>query len=208
MRCYLVLHLRFVISPLDMELSLWPQIFMEHMLCMQICCDLWSLVLWKPWFINWCKTQGQKYPWEETHWSNPLIFFFFHTSYNDAKTTSFPGVRTLKIAFMALQSHLRTLWHNLLLLLGHSSGHYLSLSIQNWHGDLIFRPLTSISFSMSLDTPWHFSLYLTLQNCLSSSFHIRLLSQEKTASTHVLWPLELHCQVRQKTQQMVLLDII
>lgn len=124
MRCYLVLHLRFVISPLDMELSLWPQIFMEHILCMQICCDLWSLVLWKPWFINWCKTQGQKYPWEETHWSNPLIFFFFfHTSYNDAKTTSFPGVRTLKIAFMALQSHLRTLWHNLLLLLGHSSGH-------------------------------------------------------------------------------------
>ena len=52
-------------------------------------------------------------------------------------------------------------------------------------GNLIFRSLTSISFSMSLDPPWHFSFYLTLQNCLSSSFHIRLLSQEKTASAHV-----------------------
>lgn len=69
------------------------------------------------------QNSGTKIPMRGNTLEQSVDFFFFHTSYNDAKTTSFPGVRTLKIAFMALQSHLRTLWHNLLLLLGHSSGH-------------------------------------------------------------------------------------
>lgn len=54
---------------------------------------------------------------------------------------------------MALKSHLRTLQHNLLLLLGIPLAISFPISQELAHGNLIFRSLTSISFSMSLDPP-------------------------------------------------------
>lgn len=96
---------------------------------------------------------------------------------------------------------LRTLWCNLLLFLRPSSGHVSSYHSRTGTEKSDIRPLTPTSFSLSPSLPNIFRYYLTLQHCLSSSFQIWPLPQEKIASTQVLGPLELRCQFRQETQQ-------
>lgn len=193
---------------MNMELYHQPQVFREQLLCMQICCDLRSSALWKPGFHQLICLQSSQteMPLRGNTLEKSVVSFI--TSYIDVKRASLPRVRSLEIALMALKSHLRTLWYYFPLFLGHSSGHIFSYHSWNGTEKSDLKPLTPTSLSMSPDPPWHFSSYLTLQHCLSSSFHSRLLSQENMTSAQVLWSLELHCQFRQKTQQMFLLDAV
>lgn len=45
-----LLHLNSCSFHTNMQLYHQPQVFREHLLCMQICYHLWCLVLSKPWF--------------------------------------------------------------------------------------------------------------------------------------------------------------
>lgn len=173
-------HLLF---PQNMNLYHWLQIFKEPWQCLQIYYDLWSLVLSNPRFHQLISLQSSqdKHALERDYIG--AIICAFHISYNNMKQASLPGVRIP------------------------GSGNYgptipsskqcdvifsccwdipVALSLPITHGlaqrNLIFRLLTPTTFSKFLDLPWHFSLLLNSPACLSSSFLIWPLSEEKISS--------------------------
>lgn len=199
-----LLNVNVLLFPHKHGILLLAQIFREHLLCMQCCCDLRVGSCQRHDFISWSVFKAQIDQTVLERKCTGATSCFNHISHGKMKQVSLPGVRSSESDMCGPTSPSSELWHYLFLLQRQASG--CMSSYNAWTGTEIFRSLTSISFSLSPDSLFHY--YLSLQHCPNSGFYIWLLSWKKIVSDQGLWSLEISCWFKWGTQHMLLLDVL